>query len=270
MTHVQMNLTIVRHGNTYDNCRWRVAGNTDSPLNPTGKNQAKLVAIRFQNEHFDQVCSSDLSRAYDTAVTIVKLNSSFKDEKKIEKYPELRERHFGVAEKTMILQHYKNAKKAGFKNRFEMTGFVPEGGESDDDVRRRVAIFIKTLIEKRSKIEKPTWNVLITSHGITMREIFTCLVQDHGCSGLSDEIIRNKYTLAKSPNTAVTKFSLTIDQKLGSIVKGECTLLKCKKHLDSSYEIVNRIRSYYDKFIYYFQFFLAVVLYFLSRFGLWS
>ena len=194
----------------------------------------------------------------------------FKDETKIEKCPELRERHFGVAEKTMILQHYRNAKKAGFKTRFEMTGFVPEGGESDDDVRRRVASFIQNLIEKRSKIEKLTWNVLITSHGITMREIFTCLVQDHGCSGISDDIIANKYTLAKSPNTAVTKFSLTVDQKSGSIVKGECTLLKCKQHLESSYEIVNHISSYYDKFIYYFQFFLAVVLYFLSKFGLWS
>jgi len=270
MAQVEMHLTIVRHGNTNDNVRWRVAGNTDSPLNSTGKYQAKLVAIRLQNEHFDQVCASDLSRAYDTAVTIVKLNSSLKDETKIEKCPELRERHFGVAEKTMILQHYKNGKKAGFKNRYELTGFVPEGGESDDDVRRRAASFIKTLIEKRSQIEKPTWNVLITSHGITMREIFTCLVQDHGCSGISDDIIRDKYTLAKSPNTAVTKFSLIVDQKSGSIVKGECTLLKCKQHLQSPYEIVNHITSYYDKFIYYFHFFLAVVLYFLSKFGLWS
>ena len=265
-----MNLTIVRHGNTNDNNRWRVAGNTDSPLNSTGKYQAKLVATRLQNEHFDQVCASDLSRAYDTAVTIVKLNSSLKDETRIEKCPELRERHFGVAEKTMILQHYSNGRKAGFKNRFELTGFVPEGGESDEDVRRRVAIFIKNLFEKRSKIDKPEWNVLITSHGITMREIFTCLVQDHGCSGISDDIIRDKYTLAKSPNTAVTKFSLIIDQKSGKVVEGKCTLLKCKRHLQSQNEIINRISSYYDKFIYYYYFVLAIFFYFLSKFGLWS
>ena len=68
---------------------------------------------------------------------------------RIEKYPELRERHFGVAEKTMILQHYSNAKKAGFKNRYEMTGYVPEGAESDEDVRRRVALFIKNLVENK-------------------------------------------------------------------------------------------------------------------------
>ena len=270
MNQVQMHLTIVRHGNTNDNNRWRVAGNTDSPLNSTGQYQAKLVAARLQNEHFDQVCTSDLSRAYNTAATIVKLNKSFNDEKRIEKHPELRERHFGVAEKSMILQHYKNAKKAGFKNRFEMTGFVPEGGESDEDVNRRMSIFVKKLIEKRLKMENPNWRVLITSHGITMRELFTCLVKEHGCSGISDEIIRNKYTLAKSPNTAVTEFTLNIDRKSGKIVEGKCTLLKCKKHLESSNEIINRIVSYQEKIVYYFQFFLAIFLYYLSKLGLWS
>ena len=35
----------------------------------------------------------------------------------------------------MILQHYSNARKAGFKNRYEMTGYVPEGGESDEEAR---------------------------------------------------------------------------------------------------------------------------------------
>jgi len=269
MSQAQMHLTIVRHGNTYDNNRWRVAGNTDSPLNSNGKHQANLVAKRLQNDHFDQVCSSDLSRAFDTAVSIVRLNNDNNDEKRIEKYPELRERHFGVAEKTMILQHYSNAKKAGFKNRYEMTGYVPEGAESDEDVRRRVALFIKNLVEKRSKIDKPDWRVLITSHGITMREIFLCLIQDYGCTGIPDKLCRDKYTLAKIPNTAVNEFSLTVDRNNGTITGGKCTLLKCKKHLDSPYEIVNRISSYQEKIIYYFRFFVAIILYLLSKFGLW-
>ena len=188
MTENIIHLIIVRHGNTNGNRRWLVEGNTDTPLNSNGKYQAELVAERLKNEHFNQIFSSDQSRAFDTATAILKVNNSgFSDETRIEKCSSLRERHFGIAEKTMILQHRENAKKAGFKSTDQLTHYVPEGGESDSDVRKRVGIFLQKLFANRTKLAKfknPEWKVLIVSHGLTIREIIRCLVEDHGCTGI--------------------------------------------------------------------------------------
>ena len=101
-----------------------------------------------------------------------------------------------------------------------------------------------------------------------MREIIRCLVEDHGCAGISDEIMRDGMRLAKSPNTGVTKFSLILDPKNGSVMSGKCTLLQCKRHLESSYELVTKIISLRQAIIYYLEFLLAIFLYLLSKFGL--
>ena len=267
MNESVIHLTLVRHGNTNANRRWLVDGNNHTPLNSNGKREAQLVGQRLKTEHFDQVCSSDLSRAFETAVFIVKENYSFNDESKIEKHTQLRERHFGVAEKTMILQHRENAKKAGFIG-LELTKYVPEGGESDADVRKRVAIFLKKLLEQRCKVEKSDWRVLITSHGITMRKIVRCLIEDYGCIGISNEIMRNGRRLAKTPNTGITKFSLVLDNKIGHVIRGECTLFQCKHHLESSNELLRKIGSFQQRIIEFLEFMLAVFLFFLTKLGL--
>ena len=266
MNEIIIDLTIVRHGNTNANRRWLVEGNTDRGLNSNGKHQGQLVAKRLRNEKFDQVCSSDLGRAFQTAAFIVKENCTFNDERKIERYPQLRERHFGVAERTMILQHRQNAKKAGFKGNLEvLTKYVPEGGESDEDVRLRVRGFLKELFEKRVKIKKPEWKVLITSHGITMREIVRCLIEDYGCSGISNNIMRNGRRLAKTPNTGITKFSLVLDKQNGSVLRGQCTLFQCKQHLESSNLILRKMEHIQQYTIALLEFLLALFLFFLSK-----
>ena len=269
MTGNIIHFTLVRHGKTIGNSRWMVEGNTGSPLNSTGKYEAELVAERLKNEHFNQICSSDLSRAFETATTILTGNNSrISDETRVEKCRELRERHFGVAEGTMILKHRKNAKRAGFKTRAELTKYVPEGGESDNDVRKRVFIFLKNLFANRNKLQNPEWNVLIVSHGIIMREIIRCLVEDHGCTGISDEIMQDGMRLARSPNTGVTQFSLILDPKNDSVISGKCTLFQCKRHLESSYELVTKILSFRQSIIYYLELLSAIFFYLLTKFGL--
>jgi broad specificity phosphatase PhoE len=267
MTENIIHLTIVRHGNTNGNRRWLVEGNTDTLLNSSGRYQAELVAERLKNEHFNQICSSDQSRAFDTAITILKEGLKTR----IEKCPRLRERHFGVAEKTMMLQHRENAKKEGFKTTDQLTHYVPEGGESDNDVRKRVGLFLENLFANRTKLAKfknPEWKVLIVSHGLTIREIIRCLVQDHGCTGISDEIMQDGMRLAKSPNTGVTQFSLKLDQENGRVTSGHCTLLQCKRHLQSSYKLVTKLTSAHQTVIYYLELLLAIFLYLLSKLGL--
>ena len=66
-------------------------GNSESPLTEEGKRQAAKVAESLRNEVFDAVYSSDLSRAYDTALAIVGADRGHT----IETEPLLRERDFG-------------------------------------------------------------------------------------------------------------------------------------------------------------------------------
>ena len=264
MSEVKLDLILVRHGNTNGNRRWMVEGSTDTPLNSTGQYQAKLVAARFRSRHIDQVCSSDLSRAYDTASAIVRENQHFTDESMIEKYASLQERHFGVAEKSMILQHYHNAKIAGFTRR-ELTHYVPEGGESDDDVRRRVAAFLNNLFKKRIEINSSEWTVVVVSHGITMREIVRCLVEDYNCSGISKEVMSNGRKLAKTPNTGVTEFSLILNKNSGEQIRGDCTAFQSKTHLEFSNGMMEKMALFLQNIIYYLEFLLALFLYFLSK-----
>ncbi len=64
----EMRLFLVRHGQAAGEAR---DGEIGSPLTALGIRQAKRVAKRLANEHFDHIYSSDMSRAYDTARFIV-------------------------------------------------------------------------------------------------------------------------------------------------------------------------------------------------------
>lgn len=58
---------IVRHGQTDWNVEHRKQGQIDIPLNEAGKNEARLCGEKIATLHIDQIISSDLSRAKETA-----------------------------------------------------------------------------------------------------------------------------------------------------------------------------------------------------------
>lgn len=60
----------VRHGNTDWNRERRAQGHTDVPLNALGRQQAEAIGKRLEHESWDIIISSDLSRAWETAVSI--------------------------------------------------------------------------------------------------------------------------------------------------------------------------------------------------------
>jgi probable phosphoglycerate mutase len=84
---------VVRHGETEWNRARRMQGQSDSPLSPLGREQAKRVAARLRGMLFHALYVSDLQRAIDTARAIV-------DATPVEPVvdPQLRERHFGIFE----------------------------------------------------------------------------------------------------------------------------------------------------------------------------
>ena len=63
---------LVRHGETVDNARQIMQGQTQGTLNEQGREQARQVAERLSGEAIDAVVASDLRRAIQTAEVIAK------------------------------------------------------------------------------------------------------------------------------------------------------------------------------------------------------
>ena len=60
-------LYLVRHGETFDNERQIMQGQTQGELNMTGIRQAEALSRQLADAHFDAVVASDLRRAVQTA-----------------------------------------------------------------------------------------------------------------------------------------------------------------------------------------------------------
>ena len=60
-------LYLVRHGETFDNERQIMQGQTPGELNATGIRQAEALSLQLADVHFDAVVASDLWRAIQTA-----------------------------------------------------------------------------------------------------------------------------------------------------------------------------------------------------------
>ncbi|MBC8100656.1 MAG: histidine phosphatase family protein [Armatimonadetes bacterium] len=89
---VKRNAYLIRHGQTQWNIEKRWQGIYDTPLNEEGRQQAgKLAAYLHQHHPIEAIYSSDLSRAWDTALAISALTG-------ITPTPEtrLREIHVGI------------------------------------------------------------------------------------------------------------------------------------------------------------------------------
>jgi probable phosphoglycerate mutase len=83
-------LLVWRHGNTDYNAGGRVQGQTDSPLNALGRDQASAAAAILATYQPAALVSSDLSRAHDTASALAALTGL-----PVSVDKRLRERYFG-------------------------------------------------------------------------------------------------------------------------------------------------------------------------------
>lgn len=145
-------LGLLRHGQTDWNIDFRLQGVTDIPLNETGIAQAQDAAVAIDQDAWDVVLSSPLSRAVDTAKIVVRENN----------FPALQieelllERSFGEAEG---LSHDE------WRARYADTNTVP-GGESLLELQLRseklLAHFAERFAGKR---------VLAVTHGALIRKL---------------------------------------------------------------------------------------------------
>lgn len=150
-----MHITLVRHGETDENIKGIIQGQWSGPLNQTGIKQAEEIARILADESFDQIWSSDLLRAKQTAERIVQYHPG----NKLELSEALREYSYGIyhGKPTQTLDWVKEEGEG-------LTRHTP-GGENALDVAERASIFVNGLLQQDIQ------RVLLVTHGGTMRVI---------------------------------------------------------------------------------------------------
>ena len=138
---------LVRHGETVDNARQIMQGQTQGCLNDKGREQAEQVAGRLAGEQIDAVVASDLNRAIQTAEIIAAPHHL-----SVSTTPLLRERDWG-----------------GFTGRFipDLKGEVwPDDIESEETLLLRARAFLLYITTTY-----PGKRVVAVGHGIINKAI---------------------------------------------------------------------------------------------------
>ncbi|MBQ3012120.1 MAG: histidine phosphatase family protein [Clostridia bacterium] len=154
---------MIRHGFSVANDMRRFAGNFDVDLTETGKKQANLCAEALKNEKIDAIYSSDLKRAYDTAVPISETLGI-----EIIKCPELREISAGEWEGKLFDELCEEYPEAYSTWRNDIGNAVCTGGES---VKQLSARILSALCDIAKKNDGKT--VCITTHATPIRAVCT-------------------------------------------------------------------------------------------------
>ena len=149
-------LIIVRHGESEANLYKFFAGQNDIKLTPLGIKQAEAASKFLKSTHFDAAYSSTLSRAYDTALAIVKGRNL-----DIKKDAGLCETNLGAWEGKSFESVKGTEEYAKWKTDIS---YRPPFGESSYDVQKRIG---NTL--DRIAAENEGRTVLIASHGGCIR-----------------------------------------------------------------------------------------------------
>ncbi len=141
----QTKLTIIRHGETVWNVEGKKQGQSDSPLNALGIEQAKALAERLHNEKFTALYVSDLGRASETARYI-----AARTNREVILDEDLRERNFGVFQGLTEVQM-----KADFSAEHELhladnVNYVIPEGESLRDFYERGTDCLEKLISRHA------------------------------------------------------------------------------------------------------------------------
>ena len=153
---------LFRHGATQDNSEGIFSGWRDVPLNKKGIRDAKIVALRLKNKRFTLAFQSALIRSRQTLREVLKFHKHVK----IITDNRITERSYG---KLQGKTHLEIVQKYGWEKYDEWhRGYKtrPPGGESFEDVSKRVLAFIKDLIEimREEKV-----SVAISAHNNSMR-----------------------------------------------------------------------------------------------------
>jgi len=187
---------LVRHGITDWNNQGKAQGAANIPLNEVGKQQANAIANRlFQEEKWDMIITSDLTRAIETAKIIgnrLNLPISYYDKR-------ICEIHCGEIEGTTELERVEK-----WGNNWRELDL---GMEKHEKVFQRAIEALEELIIKQNGKR-----ILVVSHGALIGITLQRLLPE------------------RFESTYIDNTSITILKKSAS--EWDCLLYNCIKHLD--------------------------------------
>ena len=149
----------VRHGETDWNIKKCVQGRADRPLTKKGESDALKLAKDFKEKNIDLIFSSQLKRSRKTAEIIGKVLG-----KEIQSTNALNERDFGSLTGKTWEEIGEIDPKLSELDRKQQFNYRPFGGESVEDVRKRIDEFLEFLEKKY-----PGKNILLITHGGIIR-----------------------------------------------------------------------------------------------------
>ena len=201
-------LYLIRHGETDYNLQGIVQGRgVNTPLNETGKEQARLLAKRFASSELDAIYSSPLTRALQTARCVADACGI----EQIPTDPDLEEMSWGIYEGQQQSPELSGAFEE-MKRRWHdgEHGFHVEAGESLRQVQSRgVAAIERIVAAEQGK------RVLVVAHGRFLRILLATLLEEYGIKRMEE---------LQHTNTGVN--CLTSDDG-----RYQARYLNCTKHL---------------------------------------
>ena len=198
-------LVLVRHGQSTYNLENRFTGETDVPLTPRGREEARKAGEKLRDIPFTHGFTSVLQRAIDT-MTLV-LEEAHQPQLPVTRDRALNERNYGRLQglnKAEMAKEYGEEQVAVWRRSFSIR---PPGGESLADTAHRVIPYyeqqILPLLQKGG-------NILIVAHGNSLRALMMYL------EGISEEAIAH----VDLPTGAPRRYLLTLGQDDKVLVKG--------------------------------------------------
>jgi len=164
-----MKIYLVRHGETDSNKRKIIQGSgIDGSLNDNGRLQAQQFFNHYKNVKFDAIYTSSLLRTQETMTPfLIKGQPIYQNE-------DINEIKWGIHEgkrsNSTLIKRYKSLLENWSRGEFDER---IEGGDSFSDLKTRVLRFLDNLYTKDYV------NVLICTHGRTLRCMLTLLTKEH-------------------------------------------------------------------------------------------
>ena len=159
---------LIRHGESEANLSHRACGFTDSPLTDLGRLQAKITAEALADLEVDAIFSSDLSRAYETAIAHAELRGT-----SVIKSEALREIHLGEWEymqvDDIVAKYGRESYHGGWRENFG-TYIIP-GSEGAVNCGKRIFGEIKRICDSADYRR-----IFIVSHGAAIRSFYSLVL----------------------------------------------------------------------------------------------
>lgn len=185
---------IIRHGESIGNLNFTFLGHTDLDLSEKGYLQANKTAEFLSNTVFDAVYSSDLLRAYNTALPNAKMRGM-----DVITRENLREIFVGEWENMTcdaIIEKYGDLYRVGWLQ--EYGNFSFPSGESTIDAGKRFLNELSTIA--KDNLGK---TILVASHGAVIRSFWALI------SGISSDEISAKLPFASNASVSIVEFDGT-------------------------------------------------------------